>query len=177
MSVFAIEHRAALDGKAPINSVGLVLHAQPEGHVLHILSTKARDGSAEALITMIGCDALAVRAISPGQWFMVGDEPMLPAALAELANRLKPIADVVDQSHGRVRMAISGTKMLSVLAKSTAADLSKIAFPIGHATTTLFGHISAHVTRMSENTFELMALRGFAESLWNELVDLSAEYC
>ncbi|RUX26057.1 sarcosine oxidase subunit gamma [Mesorhizobium sp. M2A.F.Ca.ET.042.01.1.1] len=176
MSAFAIEHRAALGGKAPINSAGVTLHALPEGHVLHALSANEKHVSAEAIGAAGGYDALAVRAVSPGQWFVVGDQPLSPAALAELAQKLKHIADLVDQSHGRVRIAIAGPKATSVLAKGTAADLALEVFPVGHATTTLIGHISAQITRMSEDRFELMVLRGFAESLWDELADLSAEY-
>jgi len=83
---------------------------------------------------------------------------------------------VVDQSHGRVRIALSGPMATRVLAKGTAADLSLTAFPIHHATTTLIGHIAAHLTRIAEDRFELIVLRGFAESQWEDLDRMSAEF-
>lgn len=176
MSVFAIEHRAGLAEKAPLISTGVTVSALPEGHVLHLLSANADDDLSSGISSALGCDALAKRSVSPGQWFVVGDEPLSPAALADIVQKLKPHADVVDQSHGRVRIAIAGAKAASVLAKGTAVDLALNAFPVGRATTTLIGHIAAHITRVSEDGFELMALRGFAESLWDELADLSAEF-
>ncbi|MDA9431809.1 sarcosine oxidase subunit gamma family protein [Bradyrhizobium sp. CCBAU 51627] len=176
MSVSAIEHRAALGGKAPLISTGVTLRTLPEGHVLHLLSASADSDVSATISAVLGCDALTKRSVSPGQWFVVGDEPLSAAALADIVKKVKPHAEVVDQSHGRVRIAIAGAKATSVLAKGTAADLALNVFPVGHATTTLIGHIATHITRVSEDGFELMVLRGFAESLWEELAELSVEF-
>jgi sarcosine oxidase subunit gamma len=176
MSAFAIEHRAALGGKVPLISTGVTLRALPEGHVLHLLSASGDGDISRTISSLLGCDVLAKRSVSPGQWFVVGDAPLSPAALADIMQKLNQYADVIDQSHGRVRIAVAGAKAASVLAKGTAVDLALNAFPIGHATTTLIGHIATHITRVSEDGFELIVLRGFAESLWDELADLSAEF-
>lgn len=176
MSAFAIEHRAALAGKPPLMLRGVTLNALPEGHVLHLFSASADGDVSSTVSAVLGCDALAKRSVSPGQWFLVGDEPLSPKALAEIARKVQPHAEIVDQSHGRVRIGIAGAKATSVLAKGTAVDLALNAFPVGHATTTLIGHIAAHITRVSDDGFELIVLRGFAESLWDELVELSAEF-
>lgn len=177
MSVFAIEHRPALGGKIPLISSSVTLRALPEGHVLHVLSASADDDLSETIRAALGREAFAVRVVSPGQWFVVGDQPISAGELTETVQKLKPHADVIDQSHGRVRLAIAGAKAVSLLAKGAAVDLASNAFPVGCATTTLIGHIAVHVTRVSENGFELMVLRGFAESLWDELAELTAEYC
>lgn len=176
MSVFAIEHRAVLGGKIPLISTGVTLRALPDGHVLHVLSASAEGDLSAAIRAALGRDAFAIRTVSPGQCFVVGDEPLSPAALADIVQKLRRHADIVDQSHGRTRIVIAGAKAASVLAKGTAVDLALNAFPIGHATTTLIGHIAAQITRISEDGFELTVLRGFAECLWDELAELSAEY-
>lgn len=176
MPEFALEHRAALAGKEPLSLMGVTLGALAEGHVLHALSASADGDLSGAIRTALGRDALSVRSVSPGQWFIVGDAVLSPAELAGIAEKLKPLADLVDQSHGRVRIAISGEKAADVLSKGTAADLALAAFPVGHATTTLIGHIGAHITRTAEDAFELIVLRGFAESLWDELADMSGEF-
>ncbi|WP_342709875.1 sarcosine oxidase subunit gamma family protein [Bradyrhizobium sp. B124] len=176
MSAFAIEHRAALAGKTALISTGLTLKALPEGHVLHLFSASAAGDVSSTISAVLRCDALGKRSVSPGQWFVVGDVALSPKALADIAQKVEPHAEVVDQSHGRVRIAIAGAKAMSVLAKGTAVDLALNVFPVGHATTALIGHIAAHITRVSDDGFELMVLRGFAESLWDELVELSAEF-
>jgi sarcosine oxidase gamma subunit len=114
-------------------------------------------------------------------------EPSPPASGLSLAKsfchtpnsrllRLKPKVDIVDQSHGRVRILVRGPMAVRVLAKGTAVDLALSAFPVGHASTTLIGHIAAHVTRIDQDAFELIVLRSFAESLWDELGLMSQEF-
>lgn len=176
MTDFIIEHRAALGEKKSSSFMGVKLEVLPEGHVLHALAGSADGDLSGAIRTALGLEALAVRFVTPGQWFIVGDNALSHAELTDLADRLKPMVDIVDQSHGRIRIGLSGEKATAVLAKGTAADLALAAFPVGHATMTLIGHIGAHITRTGENAFELMVLRGFAESLWDELADMCAEF-
>ncbi|RWC82863.1 sarcosine oxidase subunit gamma [Mesorhizobium sp. M4B.F.Ca.ET.215.01.1.1] len=176
MSMFPIEHRSALGSKPPILSTDVTLTALPEGLVLQALSATGSGNVAGIIVAALECDALAVRSMSPGQYFIVGDEIGSPGDPVDILHKLKPHADVVDQSHGRVRIAISGAKAALVLAKGTAVDLDLNVFPVGHATTTLIGHIAVGITRTAELEFELMVLRGFAESLWDELAELSLEY-
>ncbi|MDX8499029.1 sarcosine oxidase subunit gamma family protein [Mesorhizobium sp. VK4C] len=176
MSEYAIEHRTALGDKRPVISAAIALGVLPEGQVLHVLSASADGDLSGTIRASLGCDALAIRAVSPGQWFIVGNETISVSALVDIVQKLKPHAEIVDQSHGRIRISIAGSKATWVLAKGTGVDLALSSFPVGHSTTTLIGHIGAHVTRISEHEFELMVLRGFAESLWDELVELSREY-
>jgi sarcosine oxidase subunit gamma len=96
--------------------------------------------------------------------------------ITALISTLEPKADCVDQSHGRVRIRVSGAKVEQMLAKGTAVDLAPIAFPLGHATTTLIGHVAAHITRTDSESFEIIVLRGFAESLWDDLETMGREF-
>ncbi|OLP60904.1 hypothetical protein BJF93_02185 [Xaviernesmea oryzae] len=166
-----LQHRPALGQRSPIQHPGIALEALPEGHVLHLLAAPEVDAGA---LQNAACRPL--RPVSPGQWFLVGDEVLTPQALADLEARVKPLADLVDQGHGRVRIALSGPRARDVLAKGTAVDLGDPAFPIGHATPTLIGHIGVHLTRTDEDRFELLVLRGFAQNLWDELALMAAEY-
>ncbi|CAN7244952.1 sarcosine oxidase subunit gamma family protein [Mesorhizobium caraganae] len=175
-SKYAVEHRNSLSNKSPLMMNGVSLRPLREGHVLHLLSA-ARDGDCVYSVrAALGHLALSLRAVSPGQWFVAGDEPFSAAALAAVAESLKPYATVVDQSHGRVRIEIAGTHATRVLAKGSAVDLASHVFPIGQATSALIGHIAVHITRSSEYGFELLVLRSFAESLWDELAQMSAEF-
>ncbi|SIQ98517.1 N-methylglutamate dehydrogenase subunit D [Rhizobium sp. RU20A] len=180
MAEIVLSHRAALAGVATgrfgaafDSSRSLTLTALPEGHVLHLLAAPGAVPHAGA-ITAAGGGTL--RAYAPGQWFVVGDERLTASQKAEIAGRLAGVADVVDTSHGRVRMALSGAAVERVLAKGTAVDLAPSAFPVGRSATTLVGHISVQITRTGEQSFELMVLRGFAESLWDELIGMAREF-
>ncbi len=69
-----------------------------------------------------------------------------------------------------------GPLAVTVLQKGTAVDFDLVAFPITRSTTTLIGHIAVHLTRIESDVFELMVLRGFAESLWDDLTQMSLEF-
>ena len=179
---FALLHRPALAGAksgsfgAPATGNRITLAALPEGHVLQVLASRGNAGL-EDLIRQVGDgNPNAVRAYSPGQWFVVGDAALSPADISGKAALLSGKASIADQSHGRVRIGISGTAVEAVLAKGTAVDLDRAKFPVGHSAMTLIGHISALVTRTGEDGFEILVLRGFAESLWDELIQMSLEF-
>lgn len=175
MSKVLIKSRPALANHEAIRRTGVTIEALPEGTVLHVLAHPAAD-NAQGSQAAFAAAGLSLRPVAPGQWFAVKDTVMSDEQIDALVATLKPWADIVDQSHGRVRILISGKKSTKVLAKGTAVDVSLSAFPIGHASTTLIGHISAHLTRISEENFELTVLRGFAESLWDDLARMSIEF-
>ncbi|WP_425352758.1 sarcosine oxidase subunit gamma family protein [Agrobacterium bohemicum] len=118
----------------------------------------------------------AVRAAGPGQWFIVGDHPKTQREIEALFTGLGADIYGVDQSAGRVRILVQGTMVERVLSKGTSVDLAPTSFPVGSATVTLMGHIATHMTRTSMFAFELMVLRGFAESLWDDLVAMCREF-
>lgn len=172
-----ITHRPVLAARKPVIGTGVRIEALAEGHVIHVLA----GNGAEKLAPFLAKHApekgpFAVRAISPGQWFIAGDKPLSHSEMTALFSTLAPRADCVDQSHGRVRIQVSGAKVEHMLAKGTAVDLALIAFPVGHATTTLIGHIAAHITRTDADCFEIIVLRGFAESLWEDLETMGREF-
>ena len=150
-------HRPALAG--PVGG-GARVTALPEGGVLHLL---ARAGAPAPELD-------GLRAAGPGQWFLVSEAP---ADVAALAARFPDLA-ICDQGHGRVRIAVEGPRAAEMLAKGTAVDLERMA--VGASAQTLIGPIGAHLTRTGDQAFELMVLRGFADSLWRDLEAMAAEW-
>lgn len=171
-----ITSRPALAGKQPISSDVIGLRPLPEGHVVHVLAKTGGQDLATFLAGVTNNVSHVVRTGAPGQWFLVGDTVMSQSDMNALFEKLLPHASGVDQSHGRVRIRAQGATVERMLAKGTAVDLALSSFPVGHATTTVIGHISAHITRVGENMFDIMTLRGFAESLWDDLLHMSAEF-
>jgi sarcosine oxidase subunit gamma len=170
MADYRTMHRSALAGHRPVGGGDVLLTPLPEGHVLQLLGITDRS----KVPTPPG--ASKIYDGGAGQWYVVGDEPLSRQALAKYFAALPKGAHGVDQSHGRVRIRVAGRKAELALAKGTGVDLTAFAFPVGYATTTLFGHIAAYVARTDTSTFELMVLRGFAESLWDDLVRMSLEF-
>jgi sarcosine oxidase subunit gamma len=118
-------------------------------------------------------EGASLRAAGPGQAFLVFDHQLKPDEMATIAALGVP---VTDQSHGRQRIRVSGTPVRHLLAKGTAVDLHPDHFAVHRSTMTLFGHIGMNLTRMGTDEFELLPLRGFAQSLWDELCHAGAEW-
>ncbi len=173
MSEFPLTRRPAVDAIEPVRFGALTLEIVTEGSVLQLLGQPGIFDAAAAGAALGPPPPSALRAAGPGQWFLVSEDP---ADIGQISERLAGIAYVVDQTHGRTRLRIRGSEARRVLAKGTAVDLHGEAFAIGHATMTLIGHIGANLARTGEDEFELLVLRGFAESLWHELKVMGAEF-
>lgn len=173
-SAFDLSPQPALAGKQPIVRDGVSLTPLFGGHVIHVLGRSGDTELGALLRDVPGSSSLAVRAVSPGQYFIVGDATLTHAETMAIAEKLKPRADIVDQSDGRVRIAVRGPMSERVLAKGTAVDLASLT--IGQAAMTLIGHIGAQITRTGDDGFEIIVLRGFAASLWDDLDHMSREF-
>lgn len=154
---------------------GISIRALPEGDVLQVLAAPDAGDLGPVLATGAGNASFAVRPYGPGQWFV-----MAPSASSGPADQLQGIlagqAAVFDQGHGRVRISISGAPAADMLAKGTAVDLDVAAFPPGQSAATLLGHVSVQLTRMADDSFELLVLRSFARDVWDSLIAMAREY-
>lgn len=173
MADFQLIHRPGVSGAFASSTGAVTLQPLPEGRVIHVLGKPGGD-LRPILGEFVGADPHSLRSAGPGQWFIVGDAPVTHDELQAMAAKLAPHAFIVDQSHGRVRIGLKGNRISDVLAKGTGVDLEAIA--VGESAMTLVGHISVHLTRVAPDSIELMVLRGFAESLWDELVRMSREF-
>lgn len=162
------EHKPALAGKATTEGSGIRLEPLPEGHLLHVMGAFDGDTLAESL-SAAGLAKSAIQQAGYQQWCVTGDESLPPAQIALLADHLRGKGFVCDQSHGRVRIALSGFRAQELLSQGTAVDLDPAAFPVGHSAVTLFGHISVQLTRTHATRFEFAVLRSFAENLYDML--------
>ena len=119
---------------------------------------------------------LSVRLLGPGVWQVVGDPETTPQVEALRAS-LDGLASVVDLSHARTALTISGSAAQATLNKFCSLDLDLLQFPIGSATNTRFGHIGMTLTRGSkEDHFELFVFRGYAEHVLEALIKAGAEF-
>lgn len=146
-------------------------------HPLSIATVIARKGKGKAL-----ADALAalkgatVLWAGPDQYFVQAEGRGEGALAAELMATLQGVASVSDQSHGRVVIRVEGPRSRAVLAKGTPVDLHAAEFPLGKSALTQMAHVGVHITRVSEDGFDLSVFRGFSESFWEWLCEQSEEF-
>jgi sarcosine oxidase, subunit gamma len=139
------------------------------GHVLQVVAKPFAGDLSMRLAAIADGSPCALRQAGPGIWYIVGDSPLSPDGVAEKEAHLGRDAMLIDQSHGRVRLELSGPGSARLLSTGTAVDLGSSRFERGSACETLFGHIGIHLTRTAAESFEILVGRSFAMSLWHEL--------
>lgn len=122
----------------------------------------------------IAGEAMAVW-IQPSSWFVIrprGNE----GALAQQLGGGDNLA-VVDQSHGRCVLRLSGARAGEVLAKGCRVDLHPRAFPPGSVATTSIDHITVTIVKLDEvPSFDLVLPSNFAEAFLDWLRISAAEF-
>ncbi|WP_424833223.1 sarcosine oxidase subunit gamma [Ruegeria sp.] len=78
-------------------------------------------------------------------------------------------AAVVDQSDAWTVVRLDGAGVEDVLARVVPVDLRGAHFKRGHTARTLLFHMSASITRVGENAFQIMVFRSMAETLVHDL--------
>jgi len=180
----ALQGSFGADGGAP----GVVLSVR---HPVSIVTVIARQGKAEALSAAIERH-YGIASPAPGrsaqgneitlhwcgaeQWYALAEGRGEGALYRKLASRLDGLASCSDQSHGRVIIAISGTKARAVLAKGTPVDLHARGFGPGRCAVTQMAHVGVHLAQVGADDFELSVFRGFSESFWEWLTEQAAEF-
>ncbi len=164
-----------LAGKAVLQGEIIRLEALPEGHLLHVMGATTSEEIASHLFAA-GLRKSSVRPAGYRQWFIAGNDRLAESQEQALADAMAGRAFISDQSHGRVRIHVSGSNASALLNKGTAVDLHPANFPEGSSAVTLFGHISIQLTRIAINDFELTVLRSFAQSIYEELEALAMSF-
>jgi len=136
------------------------------------------DSAGNAVASKLGVNSFPTfcASVTSGDVSMLRIEPckfwVLGAALSE------PDASdgaVLDLSHSRTHIRISGTKASVVLNSYLPLDLREPAFPVGTVASTAFHHVGVTLWR-TEHGYELFVPRGFAVSLWELLTEASQQY-
>ncbi|WP_289078284.1 sarcosine oxidase subunit gamma family protein [uncultured Thalassospira sp.] len=161
------------------------IHIAPvrTGFVFHVLGQatgtidQTRQQQLQKMLDAIAPDLGGeLRVLSPGQWFWVGGNDVSQGRFGEIAGQLPGEFALADQTHGRVRLRLTGARVCDVLAKGVMLDLDEGIFGIRQSAMTQIGHIGAMVTRLDRDSFEITVLRSFADSLWHELHHMAAEF-
>ena len=110
-------------------------------------------------------------------WLAAAETSAETDFVARLRERLTGLASITDQSDGRVVLRLSGDRVRDVLAKGVPIDLHPRSFRTGDVASTLIAHIGVQIEQLDERpTFQLMAFRSLAGSLWSWLTKSAAEF-
>ncbi len=105
----------------------------------------------------------------PNSWIIVGNDDEAARAPGELLRTLQDavgdLGAVIDQSHGRCGLRLSGARARQVMAKNTAIDLHPRAFGPGRCAMTSVAHMNATIVQVDDTpTYDLFVIRSLARS-------------
>ena len=114
----------------------------------------------------------------PDEWLHVAPDGDGAALEIELLRALAPLGGtVVDVSHGRAILRVSGAPVRELLAKFCPIDLAPSAFPAGRCAQTLFGKINVLLHALAErDTLDLYVSRSYADAFADALLAGAHEY-
>jgi methylglutamate dehydrogenase subunit D len=110
---------------------------------------------------------------APGKFLISTEEEGLAEALLQAVSI--DTGTVIDLSHGRTALRISGPKAEWVLAKFFAIDFSLPSIPVGSGISTNHHDIFAQIQRTGADQFDLTVFRSFARAFWTSLCHASEE--
>jgi sarcosine oxidase subunit gamma len=115
---------------------------------------------------------LSVLGMGPEQWLFIDRRRAGQAALLDdVAAAVARHGSVVDQSHGRVVLRISGPRCCEVLSLGVPVDLHPTVFAAGNIAVTRIAHINAILVQVDERpTYDILVGASFAESFWHWLM-------
>lgn len=117
----------------------------------------------------------------PNSWMIVGCDDAAGRAAGELLQSLQTavgeLGALVDQSHGRCCLRLSGSRARQVMAKNTAIDLHPTAFGPGRCALTSVAHMNATIVQVDAvPTYDLFVARSLARSFAHAIEQSCAEF-
>ena len=157
-----------------------VILSEPADLVLHQVAAwpESIDAVGKVLAKLIGAKTVAgprssvtglkgsMLRIEPMKWWLLG-----VAAPEFDADR----AVILDISHSRTRVCVSGDDAAEFLNRHFPLDLREASFPLGSVASSATHHVGVTLWR-SEEGYELFMPRGFALSIWEGLVESAQQF-
>lgn len=113
----------------------------------------------------------------PGQWLAVSETLVNEALARDLAQRLKGLASISDQSGGRTVLRLSGPRARDVLAKGLPIDLHPRSFAPGGAATSTISLMGVQLWQVDDApTYDIALFRSVSASFWRWLTASAAEF-
>ena len=113
----------------------------------------------------------------PGQWLAVSETLAGEALARDLAQNLRGLASISDQSGGRTVLLVRGPRARAVLAKGLPIDLHPLAFGPGSAATSTISLMGVQLWQTDDApTYELAIFRSVSASFWRWLTASAAEF-
>jgi len=113
----------------------------------------------------------------PGQWLAVSGTLAGETLARDLAQRLRGLASISDQSGGRTVLRVKGPRARDVLAKGLPIDLHPSVFSPGSAATSTISLMGVQLWQVDDApTYDIALFRSVSASFWRWLTASAAEF-
>jgi|TARA_B110000971_G_scaffold172789_1_gene177705 heterotetrameric sarcosine oxidase gamma subunit len=176
-----------INREAIVDCQGLRLEQRPTLTAIQVLAfAKQFDGVAKAITKALGVecptkpgvcnskDSIQVTWTGPNNWIVICEED--DSLLAKLKMAVGKKAAVVDQSHGRCGIRLSGVHARSVMAKNCALDFHPDFFKAGNSALTSVAHMNALIIQVDDESYDLFVARSLARSFVHAIEHSCAEF-
>ena len=113
----------------------------------------------------------------PGQWLAVSETLAGETLARDLAERLRGLASISDQSGGRTVLRVKGPRARDVLAKGLPIDLHHSVFGPGSAATSTISLMGVQLWQVDDApTYDIALFRSVSASFWRWLTASAAGF-
>jgi sarcosine oxidase subunit gamma len=112
--------------------------------------------------------------IAPDQYWVLGGTPGLDTRLRSAIPTDAGCVTTLDRA--RTRLLIEGQAARALLGRLVAIDLDPAVFPVHGFAQTAIHHVGGLLFRASEDRYEFLALRTYAASTWEVLLDAARPF-
>lgn len=172
------------DGQA-----GVTLREVTQFTLAHLTAFKGQKAALETAIKIEFCidlpntskkierNGIFFIGIGPEQWVVMAYDLDSNGFLTKLAQVVKGLATLVDQSDARAILRVSGPNSRRALAKGVSVDLDPRVFGEDSAATTLVAGISMSLWQVEDTqTYELSVFRAFGASFYDWIIHSAEEF-
>lgn len=118
----------------------------------------------------------------PGEWLVLagpGQQTMVVAWLTDAAARAEELVSVVDLTHGRALVRLTGAKAQALLSKECSLDLDDAACPDASALRSSVAGVATDILRDDRNgtrSYLMLCERSLGQYLFDSLLDAGREF-
>ncbi|MFT5597488.1 MAG: heterotetrameric sarcosine oxidase gamma subunit [Chitinophagales bacterium] len=176
-----------IDGDAIVNCKGLRLEQRPALTAIQVLAfAKQYEATAKVVTKALGVECPTTPGVcnskngiqltwnGPNNWIVVCEQN--DSLLAKLQKAVSDLAAIVDQSHGRCGLRLSGVHARTVMAKNCALDFHPEVFKAGNSALTSVAHMNALIIQVDDESYDLFVARSLARSFAHAIEHSCAEF-
>lgn len=114
--------------------------------------------------------------VAPTRWLAVAPDRGPGVLEAALRDACGDSGAVIDVSHGRTVIRISGANARNVLMKGAPLDFHASVFTPGRSASSTISQCGVLLTCVGDDAFDLYVFRGFGQHMWEWVCDAANEY-